>query len=280
MVKTSRVTYLIDANNYICRQRGISKPSVQDTEQFISQVDDWLRQYEQETGRVPKVLIVLDPSASACDLSDPFDRWQVVVAQPGVTADELIAEKARALHYSQPNRHIRIVTDDHHDEFERLRDDGFALYANSWLRQKLSAVKPDDDLAAYEDGQRQAARLKPRKPPLKTDEPRDDPAAAHLRRLQSDDARTRKKAARALRHFTDREAYTALERCARSDNDPSVRKTAVKSLVEVGQYLARLDSKYRLELWESLSWLSLHETDDNVRALASRWCDNLKSNWD
>ena len=145
------VTYLIDANNYVCKKYGVVPPPCDYSNDFLEKIDRWLEREIEENNRRPEVYTVFDSGAKNCILTSKYA--QIIVTLDGVKADSVILKKAHEIRETNQKRVVRIISDEKDNEFAILRKEGFEQQANDYLAAKinLKVDKENIDLGDMEE---------------------------------------------------------------------------------------------------------------------------------
>jgi hypothetical protein len=135
IVRNANLTFLIDGNNFLCKEYGFVPPKCDDSNIFLEDLDKWILCEIDKKGRKIEIFTVFDSGAKSCTLSSEYAK--IIIAPGGVKADSVILEIAHAIRRENPGRIIRVISDEQGNEFAVLRQRGFEQYGNSYLANKI-----------------------------------------------------------------------------------------------------------------------------------------------
>lgn len=273
------VTYLIDANNYVCRKYRVVPPPCEYSNDFLEKIDGWVEREIAENNRHPEVFIVFDGGAKECTLTSKYAK--VIIAPNRIKADHIIFEKAHEIRDTNLNRVIRIISDEKDNEFATLREEDFELYDNDYLAERINHKVDKEDIdyrylneelkslfKITDDNVEEKKNKTPPKPPPKFYD--------YILKLHDECLETRLSAITALRDFPNDSVILHLKIHLEKEENSEVKK-------HILDVLLHFSSKYEIGqvylgiLLRALDRILARETNNDIRTSVIMLKDKLVS---
>jgi membrane-anchored protein YejM (alkaline phosphatase superfamily) len=141
----ANLIYIIDGNNYLCEEHGVSVPTCNHANEFLVKIDNWLEYNASEENKKITAYVVFDSGAKDCSLLSAYAHVEVANNEK---ADRVILRLARKLKRESQCKVI-IISNEHGNEFLTLRKEGFEQEKNSVFAKKIRLG--EDKAEAYFD---------------------------------------------------------------------------------------------------------------------------------